>query len=77
MMQKEYVGLRASDASSRLSSASTVRGSDAGFATGSLLSSARCGFQTASHTADAMNDPFLLLERSESAVATCMLTLFM
>jgi hypothetical protein len=41
------------------------------------LSSARCGFQTASHTADAMNDAFLLLERSESAVATCMLTLFM
>ena len=52
MIQKEYVGSRASDASSRLSSASTVRGSDAaslGFATGgSLLSSARCGFQTAS-----------------------------
>jgi hypothetical protein len=57
-MQKDYVGSRASDASSRLSSASTVRGSDAGFATGgSLVSSARCGFQTAlALTADAMAD---------------------
>ena len=42
MAQKENVGSRASDASSRLSSASTVRGSDAGFTIGgSLLSSAR------------------------------------